>query len=549
MATAEEVFQRWFTEVGRTDPQYLYSGENLLVVKEDLRNPPAGLGETHTSMLLYRTMRNRRDFSEAPVRYNPPSIRMGLFVGERFAARDSFCLINGDGFVDRNATMWQARIRELATNMFTQERAVTIPYAALTSAAVILPSIQTIEVSPDRNDTVQQQLPALDQLYPMTGGSNNSNDNPLTRMANDGSIDSAIDRLRANGWIRNDAQLTDSRNLHIEGTYEGHRLQLHFYRSGNTASYPWGLRDARVWAQPEFGIPAWQQLRYNEALDAVTNRYVYRWHWVERVHRLGATLFSGISSNDNRRHRFLSAFDMQEQGGLYFLAMLPDGPADSLKTYDDAIGLLAPPMVHQAREAGLRVPRQGDVFAVPTEWTDEDIFGERGQEAHGGVSTRVRRNIVLQRQAQSPPDTLEQGRRMIQALIPPAEGEVRERGTCLCCHERTYVGNGPLAQQALSIHGTGHTADEVVVMRNGVTFIRGTMYHDPQIEDVTRTNPDHQPRALGDFIAGDISEPRPWHIAIRNTVPQLRPARRRTNAVSVGIAAPIAEPLAAAPLR
>ena len=97
-------------------------------------------------------------------------------------------------------------------------------------------------------------------------------------------------------------------------------------------------------------------------------------------------------------------------------------------------------------------------------------------------------------------------------LEKPADGEVREKHNCPHCGEFTWMGFGPRARRALMIHNTGHTADEVVVKRGGVTYIKGSMYHDPSLETDGR-QPDHVARAL---------EEGKWYLAVRNTVPRIR---------------------------
>jgi len=68
---------------------------------------------------------------------------------------------------------------------------------------------------------------------------------------------------------------------------------------------------------------------------------------------------------------FLSAFDHQERTRHYFLAQLPAGAAPT--TVAEAFEALRPPVVKLADRAGLPVTRQGDVFAVPTEFTTRDL--------------------------------------------------------------------------------------------------------------------------------------------------------------------------------
>src|SRR5574337_211199 len=72
--------------------------------------------------------------------------------------------------------------------------------------------------------------------------------------------------------------------------------------------------------------------------------------------------------------------------------------------------------------------------------------------------------------------------------------------------------NARRVREILSIHGTAHTATEVV-QAPGRTYIRGAMIHDPSLEPGgNRWRPrDHVRRPL---------EPGRWYLAVRNTVPR-----------------------------
>ncbi len=74
-----------------------------------------------------------------------------------------------------------------------------------------------------------------------------------------------------------------------------------------------------------------------------------------------------------RRRRYLSSFDANEPRGLYFLATLPS--SSRARTVDMALDDLAPAAVHAAIARGRDVQRQGDIFAIETSLTDEDIRG------------------------------------------------------------------------------------------------------------------------------------------------------------------------------
>jgi hypothetical protein len=62
----------------------------------------------------------------------------------------------------------------------------------------------------------------------------------------------------------------------------------------------------------------------------------------------------------------------------------------------------------------------------------------------------------------------------------------------------------------LKIFGTAHTADEVVVCEDGVTFVRGNLYHDAFLDEAGR-DPEHVVRPLNG---------KKWFLAVRNTVPR-----------------------------
>jgi hypothetical protein len=75
---------------------------------------------------------------------------------------------------------------------------------------------------------------------------------------------------------------------------------------------------------------------------------------------------------------FLSSFDYQESRPLYFLCELPYGAKPG--TVDEAIEALKPPEVVAALARGLKVVRQGDLFAIPTKLTKRQIRRMRGRQ-------------------------------------------------------------------------------------------------------------------------------------------------------------------------
>ncbi|SRR6266536_935510 len=111
-----------------------------------------------------------------------------------------------------------------------------------------------------------------------------------------------------------------------------------------------------------------------------------RWEWTTWRHWLGASVFraayTSYAAHDGQPVRrtayFLSGFDEQESRPLYFLCELPAGAAPG--SVAEALQALKPAEVVAAEAAGLRVMRQGDVFAIPANLPTRKIPGktERG---------------------------------------------------------------------------------------------------------------------------------------------------------------------------
>jgi hypothetical protein len=68
---------------------------------------------------------------------------------------------------------------------------------------------------------------------------------------------------------------------------------------------------------------------------------------------------------------------------------------------------------------------------------------------------------------------------------------------------------------ALSIYGTSHAASEVIRVRGGAVYARGTVRHIPEL--ARGGAPEHRPTPLGDGSR--------WYLAVRNTVPRARDNR------------------------
>ena len=325
-------------------------------------------------------------------------------------------LINGDGFDLPRMQTIQAELRRDYAREFGVFGVMVVPYQALTAAGIVIPTIKRIAVTRDGGENVVVQLkgPAKADI--------------------EKAVEKAIKKVPrpgvASSYWQTSWEAFDS---------NGDRYQVRHSHNGGKPS-----RSFQVWRQPLDGMLSWQVLNHNKENG---------WFSSEFHHRLGASVFSAVDGTGSR-HRFLSAFDVQEQPPLYFLAQLPD--EGRVLDHAQALDLLAPPIVHQARKDGKLVFRQGDVFFVQTELTIRELRQQKaklysGSRRDGGPT--LGRNIYL----------------------------------------------------------TGHIATRVAVLPNGVTFAQGVVSHFPAINDPTRTNPDHRPLTLyGDH----------FYLCLRNTVPR-----------------------------
>lgn len=483
MITAEQIFWRWCRNAG-TDDHVQRLGGNGLHVRD--------------GVLMYGRPGGHRSTQYGPV-------EIARWIGNR---RTGTLLMNAEAFNDQPATRWQNNIRAFATrglgrrtrntrwmrNPETGEwgwrtpnhgprvlrdfeavprlpgenRALLVPFAALTAANINLETIKPIQVLDD--EFIQRTW-----IYWLPEWVTDRREllRRQTRMRETGSSEVY------------EGTVTGTRELNTgEGVEQVTvRFQSTFRRPAFDST-DWGHSQLRLWFTPQFGVPAWA---------SVIGNGVSGWRLVERVHRMGASLFYGTANG--RRSRWISAFDQNEPTPLYYLAMLP--PTSRATTVEQAILDLAPPIVHKAWKEGRHVERQGDIFAIETKLTTRQVYRN--------AITRVRREIVLQQ--------LRPG----QPLLHPGPREVKERSECPHCGERTWTGVGPRARAALMIHNTGHTATEVVVKKKGVTYIRGTMHHDPQLDAPGRTR-DHIDRQLREGV---------WYLVVRNTVPRQRNQRQR----------------------
>jgi hypothetical protein len=130
---------------------------------------------------------------------------------------------------------------------------------------------------------------------------------------------------------------------------------------------------------------------------------------------------------ESGRQYYISGYDANEDPPLYFLARLPH----EVTSYKDAIEALKPESVKLAEAQGLEVLRQGDMFAIPTKYSTNDLLQK------GAVIEEYKENFKL---------------------VP----------TC-------------------SLYGTGHCTEKMARLPDGTQLGRGMMMHRPGSR-----RPDHQ---------------------------------------------------------
>jgi hypothetical protein len=428
----------------------------------------------------------------------------------RYLPASKTILLNGDGFTDNSATNNQTDLRNTVRRLMAiahpqvAERLAVIPFAALTAAGVRLDTLTPIDVVEDEMEIVyhKETLPELSEMKVTTKTDNREVREGTHKKQRFRHTTEAI-----KGWRHRVTGRTKSWLSYSDRRDEWDYMTIEW----RPQAQPWEL----FRPEEDGRLQSWERLIHHTKADLDAARrqrdrnnaralggqggFIERgtiptdngMYWMENNHHLGACLFSAVSG-DGKKHEFLSAFDEDEPNQMYYLAQLPD--KSNAVTYQEAVLALAPPLVHQARLEKRRVRRQGDVFAIETTLTDEQVYQR--------AKTRVRRNVAM---ASTGTDL---GRSFV-------KGEVVEYADCPGkCGHRIKTGNGEKAKRALMIYGTGHTATEVVVAEKGITYIRGTMHHDPGLQERGRRR-EHVDVQLGDK----------WHLALRNTVPRQQTRR------------------------
>lgn len=238
------------------------------------------------------------------------------------------------------------------------------------------------------------------------------------------------------------------------------------------------LRDSIVEALESAEMPflpvSWQPLHNAAALDSGRTT----WHDLELIDRDGLQCVFRLAE----RRYYISGFDRNEEPPLYFMARLPH----AVNTFAEAIESLKPRSVKLAEAQGLRVLRQGDMFAIPTDYGDDDLAVLGATFGRELVRRRPRFRMSV-----------------FAEVLNFTESEPVQVDTVEDRHTR-------------GLYGTAHTATELAHLPDGTMFARGRMFHDPRGVLREPRAPDHAPLELPGSR---------WFLIAKNTVPTTQGGR------------------------
>lgn len=192
---------------------------------------------------------------------------------------------------------------------------------------------------------------------------------------------------------------------------------------------------------------------------------------------------------------YLSGYDANEDPPLYFMARLP-GPVE---TYAEALESLKPTSVKVAEAQGIRVLRQGDMFAIKTTYRSHDL------RAMGAVfGTNVNRQVPRRAPSVFHPGTWRvifvdnHGVEFVADPDPEQSTAPTEKSPTVTDTRRR------------GLYGTAHSATELAYLPDGTMFARGAIVHDPRGVLHEPRNADHSELQLPG---------RTWYLVAKNTVP------------------------------
>jgi hypothetical protein len=323
--------------------------------------------------------------------------------------RGGLFVINGDVWPNRGWTVTpthQADTRDVVDLLISEAAArgikiakCVIPFTALNGARIDIDSIRPVAVNADTRDVFVHTVTLPPDTFgalpmrPDYGANANAPDSVVQRREITATVQTTGD---ANGMARAGVPATDTRQIEVSRT-------VYFRESDYSGGQYRGKRECDP-PHVYHGIG-----RYGEGKGTAQPDGSVVLKWETTRHWLGECVFTGTVAamcrkcrgagvdrsrddlpndwqNDRgrphcprckgrgtiaKRRRFVSSFDYNEPAPLYFLAALPN--ASRARSVEWAIDDLAPAAVHAARARGAKVLRQGDIFFVPTSYTDDDI--------------------------------------------------------------------------------------------------------------------------------------------------------------------------------
>lgn len=234
---------------------------------------------------------------------------------------------------------------------------IIVPFSALRSANIDIDTIVPVEVAPERWTAERHETRDFDRI--------------------------PVDERKQHVFVSADGEVFEPPHA-----ADGTMAWPHTDNSGEEPRYVWRVSrrtELEGWQYyelpgPEFSAGNYPQSDYREIQPGPDRFY----RWTERVHHLGEAVFQATYTTWDRERRggmtvkhtryFLSAFDRQERPPLYFLAELPNN-AGRPAGVADAFDMLKPDRVRDAEIDGVPVQRQGDVFAIATQFATRDLPG------------------------------------------------------------------------------------------------------------------------------------------------------------------------------
>lgn len=268
---------------------------------------------------------------------------MARLVRDR-KGQPSHFLINGDRY-SVTTSGHQSLVRGQIAR--SELPSVIIPHSALASAGVRADTVQIIEATPDRSQTIKHK----------------TNEHP----------DGFHWRWEPqHGYVdKSDAYLAgelESRNASLQASHDA-AVKRH---EDNPKLWPTvppleqiTVADLhpQVWACTGT-IPVLKSRNLVAEVTALPDG-TCSYEWETYRHWLGESLVRAeteVRGGKNRKSYFLSGFDHNESRALYFFCELPAGVHPT--TVDEAYECLKPDVVKTAEANGRSVERQGDIFAI-----------------------------------------------------------------------------------------------------------------------------------------------------------------------------------------